>query len=236
MRIRIATLTICALLGGGACAEDQAPPASDARHPGSDRTGIPSGNAFSASQVDEPIHIESTANIPSSDLLVYGPSNIKWGATELLVIRKFSGSSGDTSSNFLTIDLLFPSALADNQTYGPLNLISWSITDGTHTLSSADGNYLDGGSVSTNAGGIPLFWSLSFFTSGPPDTDPELQSHNIPGVGTSDSYVLDSNDVASIGTAGTWTGAPAPEPGTIVFMISGGILVALIAQRRRVLI
>ena len=95
MRIRIATLTICALLGGGACAEDQAPPTSDARHPGSDRTGIPSGNAFPASQVDGPIHIESTANIPSSDLLVYGPSNIKWGATELLVIRKFSGSSGD---------------------------------------------------------------------------------------------------------------------------------------------
>jgi hypothetical protein len=91
-------LTVCALLGGGACAEDHAPLAPDAWHHGSTRTDIPNAGVISASRGAEPIHGESKANTPSPDLLVYGPSNFQWGATELLVIRKLSGSTGDAAA------------------------------------------------------------------------------------------------------------------------------------------
>lgn len=96
---RMATLTVCALLGGGACAQDHAPLDPDAPHHGSIRTGIPNAGVISASRGAEPIHGESKANTPPSpDLLVYGPSNIQWGATELLVIRKLSGFTGDPAA------------------------------------------------------------------------------------------------------------------------------------------
>ena len=95
---RMATLTVCALLGGGACAEDRAPLAPDPRHHGSIRTGTPNAGVISASRGAEPMHGESKANTSAPDPLVYGPSNIQWGATELLVIRKLSGSTGDAAA------------------------------------------------------------------------------------------------------------------------------------------
>ncbi len=148
--------------------------------------------------------------------------------------KSFEGNSGDTTSNFISIILDFAGTLAINTSYGPIDPVSWSITDGTHTLSSADGDFIEPSSITTGAGDNILFWSLAFSASDE-EGDPILQTANIPfGPQPLDMFTLDSNDTASItGSPGTWVESTTPEPGTIILAIAGGIPVLIGGYRRR---
>ncbi len=162
--------------------------------------------------------------------------------------NNFFGATGVTSANFITASMTLNAPLAASLPFGAISPLSWSITDGIHSLDSLMGGLNPGVFFfQTDASGNISRWNFGASTNVGPNASglqtvgPSLAFYN-DGVHSSlpffDLYANRSvqgttalNDV----TPGTWTlqATAAPEPSSLALVLGAGGALAL--GRRRVM-
>jgi hypothetical protein len=184
-------------------------------------------------------------------LFLVGAGSLQASATYTFTGEDFNSfdgnSNGLTTSDFVTGSLTFASPLGadfnSNSESFP-TLLSWSLSDGVNSLSSANGNSLDifQDFATDSNGQIDEWFFAAEESSG--DGDPLILVSNesvIMNDGISGISVEDVSSDIAVGSAwydgaapGNWTQSAAPEPSTVLLLASGiAALVALRAKRAR---
>jgi len=137
--------------------------------------------------------------------------------------NQFYGSTGDTTSNFLTITMTLASPLGANLSILSLTNItpiSWSASDGTHSLDSNSAGLTTQFFFSTDGVGTITQWIINLSTPsvGLESYSPEATlSDGVQNVIINDVYIDRSVfgvDASSNTGAGVWTVSSTPEPTT----------------------
>jgi hypothetical protein len=185
-----------------------------------------------------------------SGLFLLGSSLCMAGSTYYYTgndFTSFSGSPGVSTLNFVSASLTFASALPDNfsDTFpdpGATLPTSWSITDGVHTYSSADGDSLNYLELETDSNGAIDSWHvIGCDPISCPNGDLITASDdpNDPGYVYDVYGDLNTGDLAYVANEpGTWSDqAPqAPEPATFISLSIGALVIiawSRVFRRRR---
>jgi hypothetical protein len=153
---------------------------------------------------------------------------------------------GLTSADSVSISLTFTAPLADNLpvTDESSNVVSWSATDGVHTITNV-GGLLTTLTLSTNSNGSINSWFVFACseTSAACDSTVEIVTTSESGY---EGYVGDFNGLDESSTCcnsaafriddqGAWTGGATavPEPGSLVLVATAFVLAGTLSLLRR---
>ena len=77
----------------------------------------------------------------------------------------FHGATGDTTANFLTASVTLTNPLASSMALTPVSPLSWSVSDGTHTVTNSTPNLINQAfSFATDASGAITGWVFQAIT------------------------------------------------------------------------